>query len=350
MNASAGTARRCAGIAVASTCSNATERTGRRRFAARHAGAGIRRRALPPGPVPASSCAGPKKPSSTRRSPATAPRLPTPTTSSTSGCSRSVARTWSPTASSPCRSTKTFATTSACATCGTTSASSTITTVSGPKALDAYAEACQAAERAGDVVGVGHRREQHRGVALRPRSYRRSRSGVPQGAARLPLRRVSRRCRCCHRQTSGGSRCSPEMWSTGMEHLERAVKQFDDLGASAFVFSTRVRLVEALLVGGKCADALDLANSLLGRTRRRCRGESRRCSCNALAHGHCSHWATWTRRVAPSTMPRREPVIPATNGRATTCAERTSPLVIGDADDAASTCKRAPTRRSPSSA
>ena len=51
----------------------------------------------------------------------------------------------------------------------------------------------------------------------------------------------------------------------GMEHLERAVTQFDDLGASAFVFSTRVRVVEALLVGGKCADALDLANSLLGR-------------------------------------------------------------------------------------
>jgi tetratricopeptide (TPR) repeat protein len=51
----------------------------------------------------------------------------------------------------------------------------------------------------------------------------------------------------------------------GMDHLERAVRAFDDLGASAFVFATRVRVVEALVVAGRCAEALDLANSLVHR-------------------------------------------------------------------------------------
>jgi len=132
------------------------------------------------------------------------------------------------------------------------------------EALEAYAEACQAAERAGDVIGVATG-ENNIGELLCDQG--RIDEAVPV------FRRALRVFRSAGYPAGIGVATSNLGWvevlagevEAGMDHLERAVKEFDHLGASAFVFSTRVRMAEALLVGGKCSDSLELANSLLGR-------------------------------------------------------------------------------------
>ena len=131
------------------------------------------------------------------------------------------------------------------------------------KALDAYDTARQAAERAGDVVGVATA-EGNIGEML-----------CDQGRIdeAIPLfRRVLRVFRSAGYPAGIGVTTANLGWvqvlagdvDEGMELLGRAVTMFDELGASAFVFSTRVRRVEALLVQGRCAEALDLGDSLLG--------------------------------------------------------------------------------------
>jgi tetratricopeptide (TPR) repeat protein len=130
-------------------------------------------------------------------------------------------------------------------------------------ALDAYDKARQAAERAGDVVGVATA-ESNIGEML-----------CDQGRIdeAIPLfRRVLRVFRSAGYPAGIGVTTANLGWvhvlagevDEGMDLLGRAVAVFDELGASAFVFSTRVRKVEALLVQGKCSEALELAESLLG--------------------------------------------------------------------------------------
>lgn len=131
------------------------------------------------------------------------------------------------------------------------------------KALDAYDKGRQAAERAGDVVGVATA-ESNIGEML-----------CDQGRIdeAIPLfRRVLRVFRSAGYPAGIGVTTANLGWvevlagdvQVGMEHLARAVAMFDDLGASAYVFSTRVRVAEALLIQGKLTEALDLTDSLLG--------------------------------------------------------------------------------------
>jgi tetratricopeptide (TPR) repeat protein len=131
------------------------------------------------------------------------------------------------------------------------------------KALEAYERSRQAAERAGDVVGVATA-ESNIGEMLCDQG--RIDEAIPV------FRKALRVFRSAGYPAGIGVATANLGWveilagnvTAGMEHLERAVTLFSDLGASAFVFSTRVRLVEALLVQGKCAEAVDLAHSLLG--------------------------------------------------------------------------------------
>jgi tetratricopeptide (TPR) repeat protein len=132
------------------------------------------------------------------------------------------------------------------------------------KALDSYSTACQAAERAGDVVGVATG-ENNIGEILCDQG--RIDEAIPM------FRKALRIFRSAGYPVGVGVAMANLGWAEvlggnvddGMDHLDRAVTAFDDLGASAFGFATRVRVVEALVVGGRCAEALDLANSLLGR-------------------------------------------------------------------------------------
>lgn len=131
-------------------------------------------------------------------------------------------------------------------------------------ALEAYSTACQAAERAGDVVGVATG-ENNIGEILCDQG--RIDEAVPM------FRNALRVFRSARYPAGVGVAMANLGWAEvlagsvdqGMDHLTRAVTAFDALGASAFVFSTRVRVVEALVVACKCAEALDLGNSLLGR-------------------------------------------------------------------------------------
>ncbi len=132
------------------------------------------------------------------------------------------------------------------------------------KALAAYSTACQAAARAGDVVGVATG-ENNIGEILCDQG--RIDEAVPM------FRKALRVFRSAGYPAGVGVAMANLGWvevlagnvDEGMEHLERAVTTFDDLRASAFVFSTRVRVVEALVVGRRFAEALELANSLLSR-------------------------------------------------------------------------------------
>jgi len=132
------------------------------------------------------------------------------------------------------------------------------------RALDSYAKACDAAERAGDVVGVATG-ENNIGEIL-----------CDQGRIdeAIPMFRNALRVFRSAGYPAGVAVATSNLgWAEvlfgdveqGMEHLDRAVATFDEMGASAFVFMTRVRVVEALIVAHKCAEALDLANSLAGR-------------------------------------------------------------------------------------
>jgi tetratricopeptide (TPR) repeat protein len=132
------------------------------------------------------------------------------------------------------------------------------------RALDSYANACQAAERAGDVVGVATG-ENNIGEILCDQG--RIDEAVPMFRNALRVFRSAGYPAGVAVATSnlGWAEVLAGNVDQGNEHLHRAVAIFDDMGASAFVFMTRVRLVEARVVEHTCAEALDLANSLVGR-------------------------------------------------------------------------------------
>ena len=118
------------------------------------------------------------------------------------------------------------------------------------RALDSYSRACEAAERAGDVVGVATG-ENNIGEILCDQG--RIDEAVPMfrnalrvfGSAGYPAGVAVAMANLGWAEVLAGS------VQTGMEHLERAVTEFAAIGASAFVFSTRVRMVEALVVDSR---------------------------------------------------------------------------------------------------
>ena len=131
-----------------------------------------------------------------------------------------------------------------------------------PKALNAYTIACDAAERAGDVVGVATG-QNNIGEILTDQG--RVDEAVPMfrdalrvfGSAGYPAGVAVAMANLGWAEVLAGS------VQTGIEHLERAVAEFAAIGASAFVFSTRVRMVEALVVDSRFAEALELSATLM---------------------------------------------------------------------------------------